>query len=178
MDAKSGYAQNEKAPVPLEVHYEVFKDIEKQIHQTLERTASKDLMIGLRVAYDELDSKHEPGVMPFKVESGYLSLIDYTIDCLPFEEESPERPADEAWDFPLPLSVMKELYNETRERLEEAAGVELNVGVFYVFMGSPSKGGATRCACKRQKGQTQIFTVDPTTGKQTNDCFKGCKKIK
>lgn len=176
MNAKSKFAQNEVAPVPLEFHYEVFKDIEKKIHQTLERTASKDLMIGLRVAYDEADSSNEPGVMPFKVEAGYLSVVDYTIDCVPLDEETPEEAADETWDFPLPLEVMKELYYETIERLEQAAGADLNVGVFYVFTGSPARGGATRCACKRKKGKTQIFVVNPTTGKKKSKCIDGCKR--
>lgn len=176
MDAKSRTAQNDTAPVPLEVHYEVFKDVERKIHKTLERTASKYLMIGLRVAYDEADSSNEPGVMPFKVEAGYLSLIDYTIDCVPFDEESPEEASDEVWDFPLSLEVMKEIYYETIERLEQAAGADLNVGVFYVFTGSTTKGGATRCACKRKSGQTLIFTIDPTTGKKTPTCIPGCKK--
>ena len=175
MNAKSGYAQNEKVPVPLEVHYEVFKDIEKQIHQTLERMGNEDLMIGLRVAYDELDSSLEPGVMPFKVEAGYLSLIDYTIDCVPLDEETPDEGADEVWDFPLPLAVMNELYHEARERLERAAGADLNVGVFYVFTGSPARGGAVRCACKQKKGKKQIFTVNPTTGKKKSKCIDGCK---
>jgi len=176
MAAKSDTAQNDPAPVPLDVHYEVFKDVEKKIHQTLERTASKDLMIGLRVAYDEADSSHEPGVMPFKVEAGYLSLIDYTIDCVPLDEETPEEDDDEVGDFPLSLEVMKELYYETIERLEQAAGVDLNVGVYYVFTGSPARGGATRCACKNKKGQTLVFIVNPTTGKKKAKCVPGCRR--
>lgn len=174
MNTGSQYIRKDKVPVPLEVHYEVFKDVEQKIHRSLDQTASKDLMIGLRVAYDELDSSNEPDVLPYSVEAGYLSLIDYTIDCLPPDEETPEKTEEETWSFPLPLSVMNELYNETRDRLQQAAGVDLNVGVFYVFTGSPAQGGATRCSCKKQKGKKLIVTVNPTTGKKTYTCVDGC----
>lgn len=175
MNTKSQFAQNDKVPVPLEVHYEVFKDIEQKIHRFLDHTASRFLMIGLRVAYDELDSSNEPDVMPYVVEAGYLSLIDYTIDCVPPDEETAEKPAEETWSFPLPLSVMNELYNEARDRLEEAAGVDLSVGVFYVFKGSNAQGGGVRCSCRGQRGKRQIITVDPVTGKKTKTCVDGCK---
>lgn len=168
--------EQQTGPVPVEKHYRVFKDVERSIQEYLKGDPHEHLLIGLRVAYDEKDSSNEPGVLPYTIESGYLGFLDLLFNCLSTEvpRDEGEDVPEEKWAFPLPAAMMDELYEEARKSLQAAAGVDLNVGVFYVFTGSPTKAGGVRCSCGGQTNRKQRVTGSSTNGITSNSCRVGC----
>lgn len=167
--------QQQEGPVPVGKHYQVFKDVEQRIQDYLKGDPHEHLLIGLRVAYDEKDSSNEPGVLPYTIESGYLGFVDLLFNCVSTEvSREEEEVPEEKWAFPLPAAMMDELYEEARNSLQAVAGVDLKVGVFYVFTGSPTHAGGVRCSCGGQTNRKQRVTGSSTNGITRKSCRVGC----
>ncbi|MFN8382091.1 MAG: hypothetical protein U0V02_09135 [Anaerolineales bacterium] len=163
--------------VPVEAHYEIFKNIEKTIQDSLRRNAHEELLIGLRVAYDDKDSSSEPGVFPYSIESGYLGFVDLLFQCPVQEKDREKEVGEEDWNFPISAELMDELYDTARDSLEAAAGegVELRVGVFYTFTGSPTKAGGVRCGCGNSTTKRDSKTGNSLVGVTSAKCDSKCK---
>lgn len=142
--------QESKIPVPLDKHYEVFKSVEARIQKQLNNLDHEYFVVGLRVAYDELDSSSEPGVLPFSVEFGNLGPVDVAARCIEGDELGEEQLAEAAKNSPIPLEFLDELLDVSKKELEAEAGVDLSVGVAVVLTGSPTLGYSVSCPCKNR----------------------------
>lgn len=169
MISKKIYNKHVKGPVSVEDHYELFKDIEAKFKDQLAQQEQDYLLIGLRVAYDVLESSiAEPGEFPHSVEFGYLEE---------FDEKDPERleSSDEEIyaafkNSPIPLEMLEEAYNFAKIRLEELAQTSLAVGlhVEYKTLMSVRSTGIS-CYC-RGKGKKWV----KAPGSSVGGCKLGC----
>jgi len=121
--------------VPFEAHYQVFKNTEAKIIEHLGELDQEKFLIGLRVAYDFLDSSNEPEVLPYAVEFGYLGPVDSALKCSqndqPIDEEIWKKTTHNgASVHPLPLEFLNSLYDETKANLAKLTGDELKIGIF------------------------------------------------
>lgn len=149
-------------PVPLVRHYEVFKNVEDKLHTHLGGLDHDYSVIGMRVAYDEQDSSSEPGVLPYTVEFGYLGPADAASQCAELERPSEEEMLVAMKNAPIPLALLEELRDYSRAEFEEAAGIEVRVGVFVVLMGSPILVYSITCNCANRTRE-QVCYWDPIT---------------
>ena len=143
-------------PVPFEEHYRIFQYAEKEIMDRLGELDHEEFLIGLRVAYDFLDSSNEPDVLPYAIDFGYLGPVDSILKC----SQTDETVAEENWlkttrsgvsVHPLPLDFLDRLYDETKAGLENLAGQELSIGIFTVLYGSPIRVYSVSCTCPNRK---------------------------
>ncbi len=139
--------QDPKSPVSLDTHYGLVKNVEEKVHQHLNSLDHEYFVIGLRVGYDEIDSSSEPGVLPYKVEFGYLGPVDMAARCTEEERLGEEELAEAAKSSPIPLEFLDELQAYSKEVLEAEAGTSLRVGVVVVLTGSPTLGYSVDCPC-------------------------------
>jgi hypothetical protein len=160
-------------PVGFEKHYTIFKAAESSIMEQLGKCEHDEFQIGLRVAYDVLNSPNEPDVMPYAVDAGYLGPVDRQLKC---GLESPAE-GEEVWQMttssgvsvhPLPRDFMEALYNNTKAALEAEASQELKVGVFAVLYGSPVRVYFVSCACPGLKRKYCCY--NPVTKTNTYYC--------
>ncbi|MEK6752950.1 MAG: hypothetical protein AABZ00_11880 [Chloroflexota bacterium] len=163
-------------PVPFLKHYEVFKTIEDKIMNHLEGLAQDYLLIGLRVAYDEKDSRNEPGVLPYSVEFGYLSLVDLAVRCAREEDEtSEEELIQSAMQSPTPIQLLDDLYEYAKAELQSAAGAELTVGVSLELKGSLSSIAAIIvCSCNGVRGRKLRLVYNSILWRYRWVCRDGC----
>ena len=135
-------------PVPVNVHYEICRGVEKRLHEHLGGLDHEYVLAGLRVAYDFLDSGNEPNVLPFSVEYGYLADVDAAIaDEDQGEVLSPDEVQRLFQDSPIPLELLHELFASTRDELHDSAKERLRTGVFIGLRGSPLATVAAWCGC-------------------------------
>jgi hypothetical protein len=137
-----------KGPVPVNVHYEICRGVEKRLHEYLGGLDHEYLLAGLRVAYDFLDSSNEPNVLPYSVEYGYLAPVDEAIaDEDKGEVLSTEEVQTLFQDSPISLELLNELFASTRDELQDSAKERLRTGVFIGLRGSPLATVAAWCGC-------------------------------
>jgi hypothetical protein len=161
-------------PVSFEKHFEVFKSIEAILKKHLESLEGENLLIGLRVAYDEKDSSSEPGVYPFSVESGYLELVDNALKCGLGEELTEEELIESTMKFPLPMTLLDKMYGFAKTEFEGAASVELNVGVFTEVKSNPITYGGVACGCGGSTTKKLKVAGINTTNTTKASCRQGC----
>jgi hypothetical protein len=161
-------------PVPFEKHFEVFKEVEAKLKEHLDSPDSENLLIGLRVAYDEKHSSSEPGVFPFSIESGYLELIDIALKYN-LGKEIPERELIEKTKlFPIQMPVLDTVYAFAKKYLQAAAGVELNVGIFTQTKSNPISYAGLACGCGGSTTKKTRVAGTSTTNSPLRSCKKGC----
>lgn len=160
--------QDRKNPVPLEKHYEIHKAVEEKIHSHLASLAHEYFVVGLRVAYDELDSSSEPGVLPYSVEFGYLGPVDLAANCGKDEQLDEEQLLEAAKNAPIPLEFLDDLLAYSKSALETEAGSGLNVGVAVVLTGSPTMGYSVSCPCNNNTRKRYCY-YNPKT--KTINCY-------
>ena len=143
--------QQPGGPVPLDRHYAVFKSVEDRVQRRLNDLEHEYFVVGLRVAYDELDSASEPGVLPFSVEFGTLGPVDLAAGCTEEDEEVGEEELAAAFNnSPIPLEFLDELLEVSKKELEAAAATRLSVGVAVVLTGSATQGYSAGCLCNNR----------------------------
>ena len=148
---KSSYNQ-----VSFEEHYRVFKNVENKIMDHLAELDHEEFLVGLRVAYDFLDSSNEPDVLPYTIEFGHLGPVDSALKCSRTDETVDEK----IWlkttrsggsVHPVPLDLLDSLYEETKADLEKLSEQELKIGIFVVLYGSPIMVYSVSCTCANRK---------------------------
>ncbi len=142
--------QPPNGPVPLDRHYGVFKSVENKVQKQLNDLEHEYFVIGLRVAYDDLDSASEPGVLPFSVEFGNLGPVDLAGRCTEEEELGEEELAEAFKNSPIPREFLDELLETSKKELEAAAAMRLSVGVSVVLTGSAVQGYSIGCLCNNR----------------------------
>lgn len=161
-------SQQSGGPVPLEQHYGVVKYVEDRIHRHLNDLEHEYFVVGLRVAYDELDSSNEPGVLPFSVEFGILGPVDVAARCTEGDELGEEELLEAARNSPIPLELLDELLDTSKKELESAAGTQLSVGVAVVLTGSPTLGYSADCPCNNRTRKRYCYYHKPS---KTTRCY-------
>ena len=146
-------------PVPLDKHYDAFKNIEGRVKERLGELDHEYYLTGLRVAYDELDSSNEPDVLPFSVEFGYLEWLDQSIQCAKQEEFSEEELKVLTQNAPIPIDLLDQLFDSAKDELEKAANMDLSVGLFIGFNGSGNRGAAATCRCRSGANRRRLDSV-------------------
>lgn len=162
------------APVPWEKHYEVFKIIEGNLKEYLNRQQQGHLLIGLRVAYDEKDSSNEPDVLPYAIETGYLEFVDLIRRCGEPEEIDYEEMVERTSRTPLPIELVEEQLVIAKKGLEDAAAVELNVGIELEVKNNPIHMYSVLCGCKGNSKKPKLLNGINTTIKAAKACGKKC----
>lgn len=162
-------------PVPLEKHYEVFTNIQTMLKEHLASLGRESLLIGLRVAYDELDSSSEPDTFPYSVESGYLELVDNAIQCGMGEEVSEEELIEKTKNSPIPITLLGEMYNFALAELQAASETELRVGVFTEAKSNPIDYAGSACGCSSDTKKNKRFAGSSTTSKTIKSCGTSCR---
>ena len=150
MDTKK---RDDTGPVPFEKHYDVFKQVEDKLNDHLSELDHEYFVVGLRVAYDEMDSSHEPGILPYSVEFGTLGPLDAAIECAGQEEIGEDDLQQLTKNAPIPVDLLDHLYAYSKEALEALADTPLKVGVYIVLTGSSTLGYSTNCPCPNRKKQ-------------------------
>ncbi len=165
MKAKS---QQYDGPVPMKDHYALFNETEGKFREYLNDQQQEYLLIGLRVAYDVLESSiSEPGVFPYSVEFGSFIEEDQNIDCV--KENSEKEFEQIARRFPIPVEMMEESYKSIREKLQSLAGKELSVGLFLQVKTSMTiKSGSVTCYCNKKPNNRVVKASGGAI------CRKGC----
>lgn len=162
------------APVPWEKHYEVFKSIEGNLKEYLNRQQQGHLLIGLRVAYDEKDSSNEPDVLPYAIETGYLEFVDLILRCGEPEEIEYEEMVERTSHTPLPITLVEEQLAIAKKGLEDAASGELNVGIELEVKNNPIHMYSVLCGCKGNSKKPKLLNGNNTTFRAAKACGKKC----
>ncbi len=160
--------QGNSGPVPVENHYDLFKEIEGKFKDYLGGQEQDYLLIGLRVAYDVLESrKEEPGVFPYSVEFGYLEDVDYALQC--GKDGSAEDIPAAFKHSPIPLELLDEMYEYAKAQFANWTNQKLGVGVYLTVKTAMStRSTGVGCVCKRVKGRKAYLV------KKVTYCDKGC----
>jgi hypothetical protein len=69
----------------------------------------------------------------------------------------------------IPLALLEELRDYARNAFEEAAGVEMRVGIFLVMIGSSTRVSVITCACSN-KTKEKVCYWDPILRKNVCCC--------
>jgi hypothetical protein len=146
-------------PVPLDVHYNIFKSVEDGVKARLGELEHEYYLTGLRVAYDEMDSPSEPGVFPYSVEFGYLEWLDQTLQCAERRDISEDELKRQTQLSPIPIDLLDQLFDDAEGALEEAVGKDLRVGVFIALAGSGHRGAAATCNCANGANRQRLDSV-------------------
>ena len=122
----------------------------------------------MRLAYDELDSSNEPGVLPYSVEFGYLEPVDDALRC--GKDVSEDEMKKIARHSPIPLEKLDEMYDNAKEKLVVlAGGTPLSIGLFATIKTSLSTmSTGVGCTCKGKKGDRARYCYGRTS------CAHGC----
>jgi hypothetical protein len=161
-------------PVPIEKHYEVFTGIQTKLKEHLASLERESLLIGLRVAYDELDSSSEPDTFPYSVESGYLELVDNAIQCGMGEEVSEEELIERTKNAPIPMTLLDEMYELAHAELQAASETELRVSVSVEVKSNPIYYSSSGCGCSSNTRKKKRFAGSSTTSKTISSCGSSC----
>jgi hypothetical protein len=146
-------------PVPLERHYDIFKNVEGKVKERLGELDHEYYLTGLRVAYDLLDSSNEPDVLPFSVEFGYLEWLEVSLKCGEQEEYSEEELKRLTQNAAIPIDLLDQLFESAKDALEQAALADLSVGVFIGLNGSGNQGAAATCNCRSGANRRRLDSV-------------------
>lgn len=166
--------QERTAPVPWEKHFEIFKTIEGNLKEYLNSQQQGHLLIGLRVAYDEKDSSNEPDILPYSLETGYLEFVDMLLSCGEPEEIDYEEMVARTSRTPLPIQLVEEQLAIAKKGLEDAAAVELNVGIDLEVKNNPIYVYSIVCGCKGNSKKPKLLTSNNTNIRAAKACGKKC----
>jgi hypothetical protein len=144
--------QQEDRPIPFELHYQAYQNIEAHIKEYLGGLDHKYYLVGLRISLDHDQSANEPGALPFTVEFGELASID-EIATYPKEPQTQKREAIEeefrqrSQGAAIPFDQLKKFYLMTKAELASMTDEAIRVGISIVLTGSPVQSYVAQCDC-------------------------------
>jgi hypothetical protein len=165
-------------PVPHETHYQIYKDVERQLKSYLASILADlkhDFFIaGMRVAYDELDSGNEPDVFPYTIEFGFLDTVDAAMKNCEGVDLSLDEIKSSMQKNNISIEQLDDLFACAKRGLEGATqDAELKVCLAFVLAGSPTETYGVSCSCSSKRKYycgVSVLTSKPSCYCSTSSC--------